>query len=121
MDQMTCLMDSLWEKRKRWGNHHPNFWAVANQISFKYRPSYHQVAKYNWDDASSNPYPGCKVEVKHTPSGWKVGIMTNSEYDEWNKEHSQPFNKAAQDRGNCILLKKTRGPKQTMTRIYKNL
>ena len=25
MDQMTCLMDSLWENRKKWGNHHPNF------------------------------------------------------------------------------------------------
>ena len=71
---------------------------MANQISFKYRPSYHQVTKYNWDDASRNPYPGWKVAVRHTPSGWKVGIMTYSEYDEWDKEHSQPFNKAAQAR-----------------------
>ena len=39
MDQMTCLMDSLWDKRKKWGTDHSNFWAVANQISAKYRPS----------------------------------------------------------------------------------
>ena len=71
MDQMTCLMDSLWEKRKKWGNRHPNFWALANQISFKYRPSFHQVEKYKWDDASRNPYPGWKVAIGHTPSGWK--------------------------------------------------
>ena len=98
MDQMTCLMDSLWEKRKKWGNHHPNFWAMANQISFKYRPSYHQVEKYKWDDASRNPYPGWKVAIGHTPSGWKVGIMTDSEHTEWVNEHSQPFSKAAQAR-----------------------
>ena len=98
MEQMTCLMDSLWEKRKKWGNHHPNFWAMANQISFKYRPSYHQVEKYKWDDASRNPYPGWKVAIGHTPSGWKVGIMTDSEHTEWVNEHSQPFSKAAQAR-----------------------
>ena len=45
-EQMKKLMDSLWERRERWGNHHPNFWAIANQISFKYRPSFHQVEKY---------------------------------------------------------------------------
>ena len=96
---MKCLMDSLWEKRKKWGfsrdNQHPNFWAMANQISFKYRPSYHQVEKYNWDDAYRNPYPGWRVAVGHTPSGWKVGIMTDSEYIGWNK---QPQSKAAQER-----------------------
>ena len=98
-EQMKCLMDSLWEKRKKWGfsrdNQHPNFWAMANQISFKYRPSYHQVEKYNWDDAYRNPYPGWRVAVGHTPSGWKVGIMTDSEYIGWNE---QPQSKAAQER-----------------------
>ena len=94
-EQMKCLMDSLWEKRNKWGKQHPNFWAMAPQISFKYRPSYHQVDKYNWEDTDRNPYPGWKLAVGHTPSGWKVGIMTDAEYTEWNK---QPQSKAAQER-----------------------
>ncbi len=98
MVQMTCLMDSLWAKRKKWGTDHPNFWAVANQISAKYRPSYHQVDKYDWDDSSRNPYPGWKVAIRHTSSGWKVAVMTNAEYDTWSIKHSQPFSKAAQAR-----------------------
>ena len=94
-EQMKCLMDSLWEKRNKWGKQHPNFWAMAPQISFKYRPSFHQVDKYNWEDVDRNPYPGWKLAVGHTPSGWKVGIMTDAEYTEWN---NQPQNKAAQER-----------------------
>ena len=98
MDQMTCLMDSLWDKRKKWGTDHSNFWAVANQISAKYRPSYHQVDRYDWDDSSRNPYPGWKVAIRHTSSGWKVAVMTNAEHATWSTEHSQPSSKAAQAR-----------------------
>ena len=67
MEQMKCLMDCLWERRERWGNHHPNFWAIANQISFKYRPSFHQVKKYKWDDVSRNPYPAGKWRLDTPP------------------------------------------------------
>ena len=94
-EQMKKLMDSLWERRNKYGRQHPNFWVMAPQISHKFRPSFHQVNKFDWGDFNRNPYPGWKLAAGHTPSGWKVGIMTDAEYTEWD---SQPHNKIAQER-----------------------
>ena len=94
-EQMKMLMDNLWARRNKYGNQHPNFWAMAPQISHKYRPSFHQVSKFDWEDINRNPYPGWKLAAAHTPSGWKMGVMTDAEFTKWD---SQPQNRWAQDR-----------------------
>ena len=94
-EQMKTLMDNLWARRTKYGKQPPNFWAMSPQISRKYRPSFHHTSKFDWEDINRNPYPGWKVAAVHTPSGWKMGIMSDAEFTEWD---SQPRNRWAQDR-----------------------